>query len=309
MSPARFRFGWFQFDSATGELRREDAPVHLQAQPAQVLGCLLARAGQVISRQELCEAVWGAETFVDFERGLNFCIAQVRAALGDDSNTPRFVRTIPRRGYQFIAPVEQIAPSAQIADLPEPPAPPLFSAVHRSPARLIVLLSAACLLLGVAFGTAWWLRSTQQTAQIPIVAIVRFDNETGDPAATHFSDALTDDVTERLVAQSQGRYRVIGNARILRLPREQRDLVSISSSLRAGYVVLGQVQRSGPRTRILAHLIRMPDQTHLWVARMDGLPGETADVETSAAQTITAEFSPRLVKAGGGNASSLAATR
>jgi DNA-binding winged helix-turn-helix (wHTH) protein/TolB-like protein len=308
MNPARFRFGWFQFDSATGELRRENAPVRLQAQPAQVLGYLLARAGQVISRQELCEAVWGSETFVDFERGLNFCIAQVRAALGDDSNTPRYVRTIPRRGYQFIAPVEQMTPSAQIAETTEPPAPSL-SAARRSPAGVILLLCAACLLLGAAFGTAWWLRSAKQTAQIPIVAIVRFDNETGDPAATRFSDALTDDVVERLVAQSQGRYRVIGNARILRLPREQRDLASISSSLRAGYVVLGQVQRSGPRTRILAHLIRMPDQTHLWVARMDELPGETAAVETSAAQTIAAEFSPRLVKAGGGNASSLAATR
>jgi DNA-binding winged helix-turn-helix (wHTH) protein/TolB-like protein len=308
MNPARFRFGLFQFDSATGELRRENAPIRLQSQPAQVLGCLLAHAGHVISRRELCEAVWGSETFVDFERGLNFCIAQVRSALGDDSNTPRFVRTIPRRGYQFIAPVEQIAPLEQIADPPEPPAPPL-SAARRSPAKAIVLLSAACLLLAVAVGTALWLRSTKQIAQIPIVAIVRFDNETGDPAATRFSDALTDDVVERLVAQSQGRYSVIGNARILRLPREQRDLASISSSLRAGYVVLGQVQRSGSRTRILAHLIRMPDQTHLWVARMDGLPGETADVETSAAQTIAAEFSPRLVKAAGGDASSLAATR
>jgi DNA-binding winged helix-turn-helix (wHTH) protein/TolB-like protein len=306
MTPPRFRFGLFEFDTATRELRREGTLVRLQSQPAHVLGCLIARAGHVISRQDLCIAVWGSETFVDFERGLNFCIAQVRSALGDDSNTPRFVRTIPRRGYQFIAPVEQIAPSEQIVGPSPQPAP--APAARRFPSKAIVMLCAACLLIAAALGTAWWWRSRQHTAQATIVAVVRFDNETGDADVTRFSDALTDSVVERLVSLSQDRYSVIGNAKVLRLPREQRDLTSISSSLHAGYVVLGQVQRSGSQTRILAHLIRMPDQTHLWVARMDQLPGETAEVEANAAQRIAAEFSPRLVKASSGAASSLAAS-
>src|SRR5947199_7492174 len=97
---SRFRFGVFDFDSATRELRREGVPVRIQSQPAQVLALLLADAGEIVSRETLRRAIWGAETFVDFDRGLNFCVAQVRAALGDSAESPIFVRTVPKRGYQ-----------------------------------------------------------------------------------------------------------------------------------------------------------------------------------------------------------------
>src|SRR5437660_2952088 len=105
MSAEQFRFGVFEFHRASRELRRHGMLVRLQAQPAQVLACLLERAGEVVSREELRQAVWQEGTFVDFERGLNFCIAQIRAALNDNAAEPRYVRTIPKRGYQFIAPV------------------------------------------------------------------------------------------------------------------------------------------------------------------------------------------------------------
>ena len=97
MSGSRVRFGIFEFDGASGELRREGALVRLAAQPAQVLGCLIERPGQVVTREELCAAIWGAETFVDFERGLNFCIAQVRSVLGDGATTPTFIRASSSR--------------------------------------------------------------------------------------------------------------------------------------------------------------------------------------------------------------------
>src|SRR5436305_6009537 len=105
MALDQFRFGIFEFDRASRELRRDRVLVRLQSQPAQVLDCLLEAAGQVVSREELRQAVWHDDTFVDFERGLNFCIAQIRAALNDNPVEPRFIRTIPKRGYQFIAPV------------------------------------------------------------------------------------------------------------------------------------------------------------------------------------------------------------
>src|SRR5215469_12901253 len=99
-----YRFGLFEFDAGTRELRRDGVLVRLQAQPALVLASLVAHAGEVVSRDELHQVVWHADTFVDFERGLNFCVAQIRAALDDDASVPRFIRTIPKRGYQFIAP-------------------------------------------------------------------------------------------------------------------------------------------------------------------------------------------------------------
>jgi TolB-like protein len=137
-------------------------------------------------------------------------------------------------------------------------------------------------------------RSVQSAAQPPIVAVLRFDNETSDPGVTTFSDALTDNVVEQLTSQSSGRYRVIGNAQILRLPRDQRDLKAVASSLHAGYVVLGQVQSNGAQVRILAHLIRLPEQTHIWVVRMDRALVDPLSLESESARKIAAEFSPRV---------------
>jgi TolB-like protein len=137
-------------------------------------------------------------------------------------------------------------------------------------------------------------RSVQSATQPPILAVLRFDNETNDPGINSFSDALTDNVVEQLTSQSGGRYRVIGNAEIVRLPREQRDLKVIASSLHAGYVVLGQVQSNGTQVRILAHLIRLPDQTHIWVVRMDRPVTDRLGLEYEAAHEIAAAFSARM---------------
>jgi len=288
MNPSRFRFGLFEFTDATRELRREGRLIRLQSQPAQVLSCLLARSGQVVSREELRQAVWGQETHVDFDRGLNFCIAQIRSALDDDSSTPRFVRTIPKRGYQFIAPVETIADPAQPTDA---------AAKIRTPiANPLWLTGAFVLLLAIAFSAGYAIRSSQHPKPSPILAIARFDNETGDPNMTRFSDGLTDTLVEQLTTLSHQRYRVIGNAGILRLPRSQRDLTAIANTLHADYTVLGQVQTNGAQTRILAHLIRLPDQTHLWVARLDRSSADPLSQELDSAQSIAAQFSPRIIR-------------
>jgi len=265
--------------------------VRLQAQPARVLSLLISSPGKVVSREALREAIWGQQTFVDFERGLNVCIAQIRAALGDDSVSPRYVRTVPRQGYQFIAPVECL-PAPTPRDLPHPVAERRFR-------WQIIAISAACLVV-VIFAVIFALSSRHAAAsnQEPsIVAVVRFDNETGDPALDRFSDGLTDTLVVQLTQMGQDRFQVIGNASILRLPRGQRDLGLIASTLHARFIVLGQVQHVGSQTRILAHLIRMPEQTHLWVARIDKPLDDPLAVESSAAQQIASEFSSHLVSA------------
>jgi DNA-binding winged helix-turn-helix (wHTH) protein/TolB-like protein len=281
MESGRFRFGLFEFDVSTRELRREGMLVRLQSQPARVLGCLIERAGQVVSREQLRGALWGSETFVDFDRALNFCMSQVRSALKDDSAQPTYIRTIPKHGYQFIAPLEPISE----------PAAPARSGAH---ARGVVLVLVIGVLAGLLFLTAYWARSRQTADQRPIVAVVRFDNETGDPAVTRFSDGLTDNVVEQLTSLSNGRYVVIGNAKILRQPRDQRDLKSIASSLHAAYAVLGQVQSNGAQLRILAHLIRLPDETHIWVARMDRALVDPLSLESETAHKIAVEFWTRV---------------
>jgi DNA-binding winged helix-turn-helix (wHTH) protein/TolB-like protein len=285
MAAQRYRFGLFEFDVSSGELRREGALVRLQSQPAQVLGTLLAHADQVVSREELRLAVWREDTFVDFERGLNFCIAQIRAALNDNAAEPRFIRTIPKRGYQFIAPVARVGESESAESTA---IRPMASVSSKRIAAVII----ACILLTALLAGGYALRVRMQPS--PIVAVLRFDNETGNPEMTRFSDAVSDLLVAELTSRADGHYRVIGNASILRLPRDQRDLNAVASSLGASYVILGQVQSSGDHTRILAHLIHLPEQTHVWVARIEQSRDDPLSLESQVAQTVASQFSPRI---------------
>ena len=253
-------FGVFQLDADSLELSRDGRPVRLQRQPAQVLLTLVANAGRTVSREELRQAVWKRDTFVDFDRGLNFCIAQIRGALGDDAAAPRYVRTVPRRGYEFICPVHEEHQHEVHED----------HEVHEeSQNTLLRGLIVAAAVVALAFVSFLAYRALASSRAVPIVAVVRFDNETGDASLSRFADTLTDIVTAQLTTVSAGRFGVIGNAAILRRPRQERDLRTIASSLNAGFIVLGQVQRDQQRVRVLAHLIRMPEQTHLNVSRTE----------------------------------------
>jgi DNA-binding winged helix-turn-helix (wHTH) protein/TolB-like protein len=271
----RTRFGAFEFDTATGELRREGREVRLQSQPAQVLRLLVEHAGEVVTRDTLRAAIWGDDTFVDFDKGLNFAIGQVRAALGDSAEAPTYVRTFPKRGYQFIAPVEEAAPAPRVA-------------MRRS---VWIAATAFGLVLVAAAGWMWQARGPGAARTI---AIVPFDNETGASDLDGFAQNLTDSVVAELTASGVGRYAIVGNAAALRVPRARRDLVSLGASLHAGYVVIGQIQRSGPRIRVLAHLIRLPAQTHVWVTRVERTLDDPSSVTSEISRQISSELLGKL---------------
>ena len=281
MSLERFQFGEFEFESETRVLTHKGREVKIQAQPAILLGVLLVRRGQIVSREDLKLAIWGNDTHVDFERGLNFCVGQIRAALRDDASRPVYIRTVPKRGYEFMAPVIAIAaqtgPVESVAPLPVP---------RRSWIRFAVLTMGA---IAIVLGTvAFVLRAN--TSSVPNLAVVRFDAGTNMPTMRDLADELTDDVTVRLTSASNGRYRVIGNASILRVPRDQRDLRVIASSLQCKYAVLGQVQANGDQVLVLAHLIRLSDLTHIWVVRFERKVGDSSMVESQVAEEIASEF-------------------
>ena len=283
------RFGPFAFDAASGELRRGADVVRLQAQPAQVLALLVARAGEVVTRDALRDAVWGRDTFVDFDKGLNFAIAQVRAALGDSAETPTYIRTLPKRGYQFIAPVVSTPDSMPVV---QP-----FSAAAAASTRWAGLkacatspvLLAAVLVVATAGGFFAW-----RSLRPPVVAVIAFDNETGAADLDRYAQTLTDALVAELTTRGAGRVGVIGNAASLRTPRPFRDAKAIGESLHAKYVVIGQVQRDGGRVRLLAHLIRLPEQTHLWVARIDRDASEPPVAASDAARQISEELLRKL---------------
>lgn len=118
------RFGVFELDLSAGELRKSGVKLRLQGQPFQVLAMLLERAGQVVTREELQQKLWASDTFVDFDHSLNTAINKVREALGDSASNPRYVETLARRGYRFIAPVQSDPPTPALPSIPAPVAPP-----------------------------------------------------------------------------------------------------------------------------------------------------------------------------------------
>jgi TolB-like protein len=149
------------------------------------------------------------------------------------------------------------------------------------------------LLTALAFVAGYRLHVHANRASIPILAVVRFDNETSDPRLTAFADRLSEDVVAQLTDRGQGQFSVIGNAHILNVPRYERDLSAIGAQLDAKYIVLGQLMPAGDQTRILAHLIRLPEQTHLWVERFDR-PLTNSATEGEIADRISSAFAPRL---------------
>ena len=289
------RFGPFEFDSVSRELRRNGDIVKLQSQPAQVLAVLIEHAGGIVTRDALRTAIWGDDTFVDFDKGLNFAVAQVRTALGDSADAPTYVRTFPKRGYQFIAPIGESdgtwgrtslgaeARSAKAAVVPN----------RRAKALRHVMSGVAVLALTfIAVGVWNWIARTAEGPSHTI-AVTRFDNQTGLADYDRYAQDLTDALVAELTVSGTGRFAIIGNAAVLAAPRDRRDLVAIGDSLKAGYVVLGQVQREGEHVRVLAHLIRLPEQKHLWVTRVEAAPSELTP-PAGLAQRISIEFLGKL---------------
>jgi DNA-binding winged helix-turn-helix (wHTH) protein/TolB-like protein len=270
------RFGQFVFDADAGALTREGVPVRLPPQPARVLTLLIARAGEVVSREQLHQQIWGGDTFVDFERGLNFAIGQIRSALGDSAESPRFIETLPKRGYRFIAPVTAAAVGPTAA-LPSTP--------YHPPRRLALVgvAAVAVALVGVA------MLALPSRARAPIrIAVVPFDNETGTTEYDRIAGGVADATVARLAtAERMPQVSVIGNAAVLNRPRAFRDLKAIGQQLNADYVVLAQVKGEPTRVRLIAHLIRVSDQAHVWANTFDrssfGL-----DVQAELAEAIAA---------------------
>ena len=254
-----YRFGVFEFETDCGELRKNGRAVALEPQPAKALALLLARGGEIVSREEIRDAVWGSGTHVDFDRGLAYCLSQVRAALGDSADNPRFVQTIPKRGFKFIAPVAPLANQAKDAT------PQAW--VRRVQGWQLALGVAGFVLFAVLAFSRVFL-STPAASNRVVIAVSVFDNETGNAEYDRTVAGLSDLVVEHLTKVDPDRIAVIGNAAILRQPRNIRNLKAVAENVRADYVLLGQLQTGDTGLRFITHFIRLKDETHLKANRL-----------------------------------------
>lgn len=285
------RFGVFEFDAASGELRKQGRVVRLEPQPAKALALLVSQPGEVVSREQLRAHLWGDDTYVDYDRGLAYCLGQVRTALGDSADNPRFVETLPRRGFRFIAPVQQTLPPSD-SHL-EPTSPPFVQSTVSSTASSTISaprhgrfwLWPAILGVVVALGVVWtaWARMSPNR---PVVAVSVFDNETGRSEFDRLAATAADIMVERLTALGAERVGVIGNTPTLRVPRRLRQPAAVRRETGAGYFVFGQVQDDDAGVRLVVHLIRLDDDTHLWVTRVARAPSDLADIQDVVADRL-----------------------
>ena len=285
-------FGVFEFDAVALELRKSGRAVSLEPQPARALSLLLERAGQTVSREDLSAKVWGSSTHVDFDRGLAYCIGQIRAALGDSGDNPRFIQTLPKRGFKFVAPVAASGVAgAELnsrADLKVSTTRAWRNATQAwrsaKTGRWWVQTGASLVLVLIVIAVA--AERTIQRSRRPVVAVSIFDNETGDSRYDRPVHALSDAVVDRLTALGPNQIGVIGNAAVLRMPRNRRDLQQIEAETGASHIILAQLQPARGNVSLLMHLIRLDDGTHLWTRRiprpsadsLEGLDEEAAGV-------------------------------
>ena len=283
------RFGVFELDLRTRELRKAGRKVRIQEQPFGVLVSLLERSGELVTRDELRQKLWQSDTFVDFDTGLNKAITKIRDALDDSATSPRFIETLPKRGYRFIAPIEKIVPAPEAATPLESTGRP-FS--HGGRTKLAVAALAVLLLVSALV----WLLGPRESApaRIRSIAVLPLDNLSGDSNQEYFADGMTDELITDL-AQIHS-LRVISRTSVTQFKHTRKNLREIAAELNVDAVVEGSVLRSGDHVRVTAQLLDARRDRHLWAAsyqrEMADIIGLQAQVAKAIVDQVKVELTP-----------------
>jgi TolB-like protein/DNA-binding winged helix-turn-helix (wHTH) protein len=291
------RFGVFEADLRAGELRKRGVKVKLQEQPFQILQILLEHVGEVVTREQVRQKIWPAETFVDFDHGLNNAIRRLREALGDTADTPRFIETLPKRGYRFIFPVNgngvgNVVPSAEAQLLPEVEVASRRWHLPRTTA-LLIASATTFLVLAIALGSIFgnprrWVSAGSSSPSIHSLAVLPLQNLSGDPAQEYFVDALTEELITELSRISA--LRVISRTSVMRYKKTDKSLPEIASELSVDRIVEGSVLRSGDRVRITVQLIYAPRDMNLWAQTYDRDLRDVLTLQGTVASAIADEI-------------------
>jgi len=284
------RFGAFEFDQRVGELRKHGLRIKLQGQPVDVLVILLERPGEVVTRDELQKRLWAVDTYVDFEHSLNAAIKRLRAALGDSAEAPRFVETIPRRGYRFIAPLSQPPPSVPPAPMQDQkPARRRLFALAAAATAVIVLLTIIGMKLPALRET---LRNRTLSGPIRSLAVLPLANLSGDPDQDYFVDGMTDALRQYLEGISS--LRVISRTSSMHYRGSDKPLPDIARELKVDAVVDGSVLHAGDRVRINVELIQAGMDRHLWSNSYERDLRDIFALQADVARTIADEIRVKL---------------
>jgi TolB-like protein/DNA-binding winged helix-turn-helix (wHTH) protein/Flp pilus assembly protein TadD len=292
---SRLRFGVFEVDVQTGELTRQGKRLRLQEQPFQLLVMLLERPGVLVTRQELSTRLW-PQTVVDFDHGLNKAVGKIREILGDSPENPRFIETVARRGYRFLADVTVVT-GGEARSAGEPIAPPgtseLVGSAHAGKSSRMRPGSAMLFGLGTALvlaaSIAWMLfpRSLPAPA-IRSLAVLPMENISGDTSQDYFADGMTDELITRLAQVSA--LRVISRTSVMSYKGARNSLPEIARALNVDAIVEGTVSRSGERVRINAQLIQASTGTYIWAHSYDEELQDALALQSKVARDIAEQI-------------------
>jgi TolB-like protein/DNA-binding winged helix-turn-helix (wHTH) protein/Flp pilus assembly protein TadD len=294
----KLRFGPFEIDLQTGELQRAGHKLRLQEKPLRLLEILISRAGELVSRAEIQQRLWSADTTVDFEDGLNTVVKKLREALNDSAEQPKFIETIPKRGYRFIAEVEVLAPAQGnglhggaawdgIDRRTRVTLPPVSDALvtdagageetfvaakgRRVGLRGIGVLSLLVVLV-VALVVAGRFAMERYTASRlhPVIAVLPMVNLTGDSSLGYVCDGITEEIITHLASMDGARIGVIARTSAMSYRGASKTVKQIGEELNAQYVIEGSLQGQRDHVRLIVQLVRVSDQTHLWAESYEG---------------------------------------
>jgi TolB-like protein/DNA-binding winged helix-turn-helix (wHTH) protein/Tfp pilus assembly protein PilF len=296
------RFGTYEVSLQSGELRKAGVRIRIQQQPLKLLEVLLEHPREVVTREELRSRVWPNESFGDFDQAVNIAIAKLRSALGDSAENPRYIETLPKRGYRFIAEVSVVETGGGTKRLEAAPgSPPETEPRHKVhgniqgngspiapkrrlwPTRRIIVASLLVLSLPILAVWLFRLRGRPPLA-IRSLAVLPLDNLSGDAAQNYFADGMTDELITDLSQISA--LRVISRTSVMVYKGARKPLPQIARELNVDAVVEGTVLRSGDQVRITAQLIEASTDKHLWSQSYEGQLRDTLALQDRVAKAI-----------------------
>jgi TolB-like protein/DNA-binding winged helix-turn-helix (wHTH) protein/Flp pilus assembly protein TadD len=287
----RVRFGVFDIDLHAGELLKNGLKIKLQEQPFQILTMLLSRPGEVVTRQELREKLWPSDTFVDFDAGLNTVIKRLRDTLDDPADRPRYIETVPRKGYRFIGSL-QGSPGLEGASSPFKGSSKRESLVFR---RSIVVLLILLAVAAVSATGVWYYSHSlqgQSGTRARSLAVLPFENLSGNLGEEYFVDGMTDELITSLAKVSS--LRVISRTSVMRYKGAREPLRQIARELNVDAIVEGSVVKSGSHVRVTAQLIDASTDRHVWADSYTQELGNVVSLQNQIAAAITGQIQAKL---------------
>jgi TolB-like protein/DNA-binding winged helix-turn-helix (wHTH) protein/Flp pilus assembly protein TadD len=287
-----WRFGDFELDTGRHELRRDTKLVRLERMPMELLVLLVEKRGELVSREEIVASLWGQGTFVDSDSGVNTAVRKIRLALRDTIDEPKFLQTVTGKGYRFLAPISGEGDSGVFDSRPGAPTiPPIVPpAATISPATELPVsrwIGRRWFLGGLTSAVAATIGYRVLTRpSISTLAVLPFENLTGDQRQDYFTDGLVEETIAVLGTMNHGRLRVIARTSTFAYRQRTKNVSEIGRELGADYLLEGSVRREGQRVRVTVKLIRVADQVQIWAENLDREGSAVIQVQDELAKAI-----------------------